>query len=89
MAQSAKFLTSAQVMSSQFVSLSPVSESVLTAQSPEPASDPVSPSLSLHLPRSHSVSVSLSLSQKKQELNYIPAYALLHHLVGFIDHVCE
>ena len=45
-AQSVKRLTSAQVMISRFVSLSPVSGSVLTAQSPEPASDSVSPSLS-------------------------------------------
>ena len=38
--------TSAQVMISQFVGSSPVSGSVLTARSPEPASDSVSPSLS-------------------------------------------
>ena len=38
--------TSAQVMLSQSVSLSPVSSSVLTAQSLEPASDSVSLSLS-------------------------------------------
>ena len=44
--QSVKQLTSAQVMNSQFVSSSPVSGSVLTAQSPEPALDSVSPSLS-------------------------------------------
>lgn len=37
--------TSAQVMVSQFVSLSPASGSVLTAQSLEPASNSVSPSL--------------------------------------------
>ena len=40
--------------------LSPASGSVRTAQSLEPASDSVSPSLSLPLPCSHSVSVSLS-----------------------------
>ena len=45
-AQSVKRPTSAQVMISQFVSLSPVSGSVLTAQSLEPALDSVSPSLS-------------------------------------------
>ena len=45
-AQSVKRLTSAQVMISQFVGLSPLSSSVLTAQSQEPASDSVSPSLS-------------------------------------------
>ena len=41
-----KRLTSAQVMISRFLSLSPTSGSVLTAQSLEPASDSVSPSLS-------------------------------------------
>ena len=45
MAQSIKHPTSAQVMISQFVSLSPASGSGLTAQSPEPASDSVSPSV--------------------------------------------
>ena len=45
-AQSVKLPTSAQVMISQSVSLSPVSGSVLTAQSLEPVSDSVSPSLS-------------------------------------------
>ena len=43
MAQSAERPTSAQVMMSQFVSLSPASGSVLTARSLEPASDSVSP----------------------------------------------
>ena len=46
MAQSVKLLTSAQVMISQFVGSSPVSGSVLTAQSLEPVLDSVSPSLS-------------------------------------------
>ena len=45
-AQSVKRPTSAQVMISRFVGLSPASGSVLTAQSLEPASDSVSPSLS-------------------------------------------
>ena len=49
-AQPAKRLTSAQVMISQLVSLSPASGSGLTAQSLEPALDCVSPSLSLPLP---------------------------------------
>ena len=44
--QSVKRPTSAQVMISQFVGLSPVSGSVLTAQSLEPVSHSVSPSLS-------------------------------------------
>ena len=45
MAQSVKHLTLAQVMISQFVGSSLTSGSVLTAQSLEPASDSVSPSL--------------------------------------------
>ena len=62
MAQSVKHLISAQVMLSQFVGLSPVSGSMLTAQSLEPASDSVSPSLSAPPPSAHAPS--LSLSQK-------------------------
>ena len=50
MAQLVKHLTLAQVMISQFVCLSPTSGSVLTAQSLEPASDSLSPSLSAPLP---------------------------------------
>ena len=46
-AQWVKRLTSAQVMISQFVGSSPMSGSVLTAQSLEPTSDSVSPCLSL------------------------------------------
>ena len=46
MAQSVKRPTSAQVMISQFVSSSPASVSARTAESLEPASDSVSPSLS-------------------------------------------
>ena len=45
-AQSVKRSTSAQVMISWFVGWSPASGSVLTAQSLEPASNSVSPSLS-------------------------------------------
>ena len=45
-AQSVKCLTSAQVMISGFVSSRPVSGSVLTVRSLEPALDSVSPSLS-------------------------------------------
>ena len=44
-AQSVKCLISAQVMISQFMSLSPTSGSVLTAQSLEPTSSSVSLSL--------------------------------------------
>ena len=58
----------AQVMISQLVSSSPASGSVLTAQSPEPASDSVSPSLSapslLMLCLCLSVSLSLLLKNK-------------------------
>ena len=50
MTQSVKHPTSAQVMISKFMSSSPMSGSVLTAQSLEPASDSVSPSLSLSAP---------------------------------------
>ena len=46
MAQSVKRPTSAQVTISRFVGSSPTSGSVLTAQSLEPVSDSVSPSLS-------------------------------------------
>ena len=45
-AQSVKCLTSAQVMKSRFVGSGPVLDLVLTAQSLEPPSDSVSPSLS-------------------------------------------
>ena len=47
MAQSAERLTSPEVMISWFMGSSPESGSVLTAQSLEPVSDSVSPSLSV------------------------------------------
>ena len=59
-AQSVKRPTSAQVMISWLVSSSPASGSVLTAQSLEPVSDSVSPSLSLTLTCSCSVSLCLN-----------------------------
>ena len=59
-AQSIKHLTLAQVMISRFMILSPVSGSVLTAKSLEPASDSVSLSLSSPPP----LTLSLSFSQK-------------------------
>ena len=59
-AQSVERLTSAQVMISRSVSLSPTLGSVLTAQSLEPALDSVSPSLSAPPP----LMLCLSLSQK-------------------------
>ena len=61
-------LTLAQVMISQFVSLSPVLGAVLTAQSLEPASDSVSPSLSVPLPTTpcpRALSLCVSLFFKK------------------------
>ena len=61
-AQSFKRLTSAQVMTSWFMSSSPASGSVLTAQSLEPASDSVSPSLSGPSPLE--LCLCLCLSQK-------------------------
>ena len=60
MAQSVEYPASAQVMISQFVGLSPESGSVLTVQSLEPASDSVSPSLSVPL----LLTLSLSLKNK-------------------------
>ena len=61
-AQSVERPTSAQVMISRLVSSRPVSGSVLTARSLEPASDSVPPSLSAPT-HSHSVSVSLKNKQ--------------------------
>ena len=61
-AQSVELPTSAQVMISQFVSLSPASVSVLTAQSLEPALDSVSSSLSV--PPLLVLCLSLSLKNK-------------------------
>ena len=66
MAQSVKHLTSAQVTISRFVSSSPASGSALTAQSLEPASDSVPPSLSAPLPLVLCVYVSLSVSLKNK-----------------------
>ena len=65
-AQLVKRRTSAQVMISQFVSLSPASGSVLTIQSLEPALDSVSPSLSAPSPLALCLSLSLSLSLKNK-----------------------
>ena len=64
MAQSFERLTLAQVMISRFVGSSPASGSVLTAQSLEPASDSVSPSLSVPPLLAFCLSLALSLSQK-------------------------
>ena len=62
-AQSVKRPTSAQVMILRFVSSSPASGSVLTAQSLEPTSDSVSPPLSAPPPLTLCLSSSLSLSK--------------------------
>ena len=61
MAQSVKRPTLAQVTISWFVGSSPASGSVLTARSPEPVSDSVSPSLSD--PPLLALGLSLSLSK--------------------------
>ena len=64
MAQSVERPTSAQVMISWVVSSSPTSGSVLTARSLEPASDSVSPSLSVPPP----LALCLSLSKINKDL---------------------
>ena len=61
-AQSVERPTSAQVMISWSVSSSPASGSVLTAQSPEPVTDSVSPSI--FAPPPLVLCLSLSLCQK-------------------------
>ena len=65
-AQSVERPVSARVMISQLVGSSPASGSVLTAQSMEPASDSVPPSLSA-LPQ---LTLCLSLSQQSKILIY-------------------
>ena len=67
MAQSVKHLTLTQVMILLLVASSPVTGSVLTAQSLEPLPRIVSPSLSAPPPLMLSLSVSLSLSQKRNK----------------------
>ena len=63
-AQLVKLPTSAQVMISWFMSSSPVSGSMLTAQSLEPASDSVSPLSALPL-----LTLSPSLSKTNKQTN--------------------
>ena len=63
-AQSVKNPTLAQVVISWFVSSSPASGSVLTAQNLEPASDSVSPSFSLCPSPVHAQSLSVSKINK-------------------------
>ena len=79
-AQSFKGLTSGQVMISRSVSSSPASGSVLTAQSLEPVSDSVSPSLS---GPPHSCSVSLCL---KNKINFKKIKMFSHQHMWQIGH---
>ena len=65
-AQSVEHSTSVQVMISRFVSLSPVSGSVLTAGSLEPALGSVSPSLSAPPLLTLSLSVKNKINIKKK-----------------------
>ena len=65
LAQSVELLTSAQVMILWSVSSNPASGSVLTARSLEPASDSVSPSLSLSLSKINK----LKFKKKNVKLN--------------------
>ena len=65
MALSVKHPTSAQVMISRFMGSSLASGSVLTAQSLEPASESMSPSLAA--PPWLALSLSLSLSKIKEQ----------------------
>ena len=87
--QSVKHLTSAQVMISQFVSSIPTSGSVLTAQSLEPASDSVSPSLSAPSP-AHTLSLSLSQNKtlKKIFLSREKLITNLETILVFISGEC-
>ena len=71
MAQSAGCLTSAQVMISQLVSSSPMSGSVLTARSLEPALDSVSPSHSAPKPLAFWLSLSKEINLKDFFLMFI------------------
>ena len=75
-AQSVKCPTSAQFMISQFMSLSPTSGSVLTAQSLEPASDSVSPCLSNPAPLTLCVCLSQSVSSSPASGSGLTAQSL-------------
>ena len=85
MAQSVEHLTSAQVMILRFMSLSPMSGSVMTAQSLEPALDSVSPSLSAS-PLLKLFSLSLSLSKMNKQKKMVSAFLQsAHDLVWELD----
>ena len=71
MGQSVEHPTSARVMISRFVSSSPTSGSVLTAQSLKPASDSVSPSLSAPPPLVLCLSLSTINKRKKKKFSNI------------------
>ena len=73
-AQLLEYPTSAQVMISRFVSSSPVWDSVLTAQSLEPASDSVCVSLSASPLLTCSLSLSLSKNKIKKVFLGIPFF---------------
>ena len=79
MAQSVEHATSAQVMISELVSLSPVWGSVLTAQSLEPASDSVTPSLSLCPSPAHVLALSLKNKLKHKKFKYVINSYILHY----------
>ena len=72
-AQSIKRLTSAQVVISRSVSSSPASGSVLTAQSLEPASDSLSPSLSAPPPLALCFGLSKINKHSKVKLKKVPS----------------
>ena len=59
-------LTSAQVMISRFMGSSPTFSSVLTAQSMQPASDSVSPSLSAPPPLVCALSLKMNIPKRKE-----------------------
>ena len=84
MAQSVEPPTSAQVLISQFMSSSPASGSVLMAQSLEPASNSVSPSLSGPPPLRRALSLSLSLSLSKINIKKNKNKIIVASLFDFI-----
>ena len=87
MAQSVKHLTLAQVMISRFVASHPASDSVLTAQSLEPASGSVSHSLSLSLsaPAPLTFCLSPSLSKINVKTNLKKKKITRTHLLAIRD----
>ena len=91
-AQLVKYATSAQVMIPLFLGSSPAWGSLLTAQSLEPASDSVSPSLCSSPTYTVSLSVSLSRAcalknKKKKQQQQQQKEAIALHVCH--SHVCE